>query len=65
MKCKVIESRHFSGNVGKMATKIEVFFFKTATYIRIMSNINTVMFTNLHKVISSRAYQEKVTLHII
>ena len=47
----------------KMATKIEGFFLNSATYIGIMSNINTVMFTNFHKLISS--VSRKVTFNII
>ena len=35
-----------------MATKIEVFFQNSAAYIGIMSYINTVMCTNLHKLTS-------------
>ena len=35
-----------------MATKIEGFFSKTATYIGILSYITTAMCTNLHKLTS-------------
>ena len=35
-----------------MATKIEVFFQNSATYIGILSNITTVMYTNLYKLTS-------------
>ena len=47
---------------NKMATNIEV-FLNSATYIGIVSNINTLMFTNFHKLIS--CVSRKVTINII